>query len=132
MNSAQQTIDILRARPGIDVGRQQEGTGIIVEAGTQIYHLRLMPRGPNVLVEMSSTDPRLRACGKYVAASGPDYPATIGQFLGSAYDQEGKVFLDHWIGPELSMSIRFRNGTLTFPPTKSATVIGNGWRYDVF
>jgi hypothetical protein len=128
MKSVEQTLAILRARPGIDVGRQKEGTAVFVEAGTQIYHLRLLPRLPNVLIELSSTDPRLRPPG----SGKPDYPINLGHFLGSAYDQAGKVFLDHWIGPELCMMVRFKNGTLTCPPTKSATVVGEGWRFDVF
>ena len=127
MNLAKQ-IELLRARPGIDVARQKEGTAVILEAGTQIYHLRLMPREQNVLVELTGTDPRLRQRQQ----GGADYPINVGHFLGSAYDAGGKVFLDNWIGPELSMMVRFRNGTLTFPPTKSAMLVGEGWRYDVF
>ena len=128
MKSVQQTLEILRARPGIDASRQKEGTGVIIEAGTQIYHLRLLPKPKHVLVELSGTDPRIRPAkpGK------TDFPSNLGQFLGSVYDPEGKVFLDQWIGQELCMVIRFKNGTLTCPPSKSATVIGEGWRYDVF
>lgn len=128
MTPVERTIQILRARPGIDVSRQKEGTGVIIEAGTQIYHLRLLPKDGRVLVELSGTDPRLRQR----KAGDPDYPINTGLFLGSAHDPQGTVFLDDWIGADLCMAIRFKNGVLTCPPTKSATVVGENYRYDVF
>ena len=100
---------------GIDVRRLAPGVSILLETDSRLYEFKVI--NPSLgLVEISSTDPAL-------------HQATVGQLLSSTGPNGGQ---DWWIGKELAMRIRFRNGIYTSGPVASATVRGKGWHYDVF
>jgi hypothetical protein len=106
----------LRAEPGIDVRRLKTGTRILVETGQHVYEMKVVLSGAG-LVEISSTDPVLRR-------------PTVGQLVGSLGPSGGEV--EGWIGKDLFMVLRFRNGVYRSSPVLTAEVSGDDWHYAVF
>lgn len=108
----------IRSKPGVSVARQKVDYSILVETTQNIYELKVHTPA-NGLVYLSGGDPRF-------------HEPALGQFLGSIYDTEGKLFLEDWIAKSLRMQIRFKNGVFVCPPALSCRVQGAGWSYEVF
>lgn len=111
-------ISALRREPGIDLRRLKPGTTIFLETNLCLYELKVLDPD-HCLIEISGTDEGLKQ-------------PIIGQFVASIYPVDSKIRLDGWIGRNLVMEIRFRNGIHLSGPIISASVKGVGWNYDVF
>jgi hypothetical protein len=116
--SALETITALRHEPGIDLRLLKPGTTIFLETNLCLYELKVL-NPDNCLIEISGTDEGLKQ-------------PTIGQFVASIYPVDPTVRLEGWIGRNLVMEIRFRNGNYLSGPIISASLKGCGWGYDVF
>lgn len=106
----------LRAAPGINVPALPPGTVILIETTANVYELRVIGASH---VEVSGTDARF-------------HTPVIGRFVQSVYDPEATMTFADWIGANLRMDIEFKNATFRSTPVISASVIGKGYKYDVF
>jgi hypothetical protein len=59
---------------------------------------------------------------------GPVY----GHYLKAVHPLNGDLTLRDWIGSDMQMLMRFPFGNVLTSPIIHATVIGDGWSYDVF
>lgn len=113
-----ETISALRREPGIDLRLLKPGTIVFLETNLCLYELKVLDSN-HCLIEISSNDDALKR-------------PTTGQFVASIYPVDSKIRLDGWIGRNLVMEIRFRNGNYLSGPIISASVKGVDWSYDVF
>jgi hypothetical protein len=116
--TALETITALRHEPGIDLRLLKPGTIVFLETNLCQYELKVL-NPDNCLIEISGTDEGLKQ-------------PTIGQFTASIYPLDPLVRLEGWIGRNLVMEIRFRNGNYVSGPIISAGLKGKGWDYEVF
>jgi len=116
--SIDETVRELRSRPGIDVTKLSVNQRVLVETTQAVYEMKVIA-ARLALVEITSTDPRLRK-------------PVIGQLWASHYDVAGRVSLPGWIGRSLRMQLRFNNCTFPCSVTLSASVHGDRFHYDVF
>lgn len=111
------------AEPGIDIRKLKAETTILLEADPYLYEMRVMYPVHGV-VEISSSDPRLRI-------------PTVGQLLQSVHWSSPAAPRPLWIGRDLALEIRFRNGFYRTQPVTAASVSGkhedgSRWSYEVF
>src|SRR5690606_34766096 len=106
----------LRALPGIDLTRQEELTEIIVETTVGVYELIL-------------DTPAL--CTAVISGGHFKLP-TLVQLIESTYDRKGLIGVPGWIGKGLRMQLRAHNGIHQIAPATGATIMGEGWSFDVF
>jgi hypothetical protein len=111
------------AEPGIDIRKLKPETTILLEADPYLYEMRVV-YPVHGIVEISSSDPKLRV-------------ATIGQVLHSLHWSSPSVPIPSWIGRDLALEIRFRNGVYRTQPVRAASVqgkreVGSRWSYEVF
>lgn len=112
-----ETITALRHKPGIDLRLLKLGTIVFLETNLCLYELKVLDS--DCLIEISSTDDALKQ-------------PTIGRFVASIYPIDPAVRLEEWIGQNLVMEIRFRNGNYLSGPIISASLKGSDWNYEVF
>ena len=109
--------------PGINIRKLKAGTVILLEADLYLYEMRVMYPVHGIL-EISSNDPALRV-------------ATVGQLLYSLRCSSPAPPIPSWIGKNLALEIRFRNGLYRTKPVTAASVggkheDGSRWSYEVF
>jgi len=113
-----ETIAALRREAGIDLHQMKPGTIAFLETNLCLYELKVL-NPINCIVEISGTDEALKQI-------------VVGQFIASIYPIDPTIRLEGWIGRNLAMEIRFRNGKYVSGPIISASLKGIGWSYDVF
>ena len=101
--------DKLRAEPGVDIKRLRAGTHVVVVTENAVYNMEVL-RADLGLVQVTSSDPGLQQ-------------ATVGQFTGSQCPPD--CLMPDWIGKDLYMIIRFRNGNHVSTLVQSAEVNGD-------
>lgn len=114
----EEALAALKVQPGIDITKQKEGTKIIVETNNHLFEIKVLSPKEG-LIEVSSTSPELKR-------------PTIGQYMRGVYVLDSAVTIDRWIGRTMQMYLRFRNGFFLSGPVVSATISGEGWKYEIF
>lgn len=107
----------LEAQTHIDIRKLPVGTELLIGAEPYLYELRVL--NELGLVEVSSTDPRLKK-------------KIVGIYVSGDYDADDKVSLEWRLTAGVKMHFWFHSCHYISAPINSARVIGKGYYYDVF
>lgn len=116
LSTTDQMLYRFRAQPGIAPSRLAAGTKILVETSQIVYEIELLGGS---LVRLSGSD-------RYLAS-----PKTC-RFVKSVYDPHGLCSIDDWITKSMRMVFQFADTFFMTNVVQSASVHGDGYKYDVF
>jgi hypothetical protein len=108
----------LRKELGVDLTKLKPNTRLMLETDGAIYEMVVL-RPELSIVQISSTDPALKQ-------------PQVGQFVCAQDSDPPDVTIPGWVGKDLLMCLRFKNGYFLSAQIRSIEIITPNWHYTVF